>query len=1322
MEPHDEDLQPEPEGFAESFAESDSEQTWYFDLPDGAWDRQEQKNRSLRDTVRQNVQQSDAREAEAAKRDPFRAKPNATSREPRPSSWTLNRRTSGNLAEEPIAWTDNAPVEDGPAPAGMPWGVQQPEPARPSDALKLRPVRRDDEDDFSVSAPPVEADEEARSVVDAMRGWSSLATDSAKRRPILRGDDEPATPPPAPAGEGGQATADPLGGWSSLRKKPTPAEGGAESRWDQIFAGPTAGGGAVVDSMREWASAPPPPDPDNMPTDINDLPAALLKPFDWEEPVADASAASAFEPAFLRPEAPPPSMPDARMPAAPAPEEPIAWEPFSATAEPAWAAPEDAVTPAPVAWGAEAQAATGWAIDDESEPPAPASRWTDSSAHSPEAIPQPVSWGGSTEPDDFAPAAIAGAGQPGAEQPEPKKKGLFGKLFGKSKEQPKASSPGPEWADAGPSGWLAGDNEAPPEGPPGRVPWTQELPTGGAWELDEPPTPVAGIANWGTAPEETGLQWTPVADDLPVLSDEPGPVEAPWVPSPGTESPPAGQPVEDDWEEWRHTRAPRGVERDMSGAALDEPLPVAELAANRFHFGARQEWNDDWLENPGGVAGSTPGSPEPAENEAAEPLPFPATAWRGEPDADQDATEAEDERAVEAPLTFAPLAQELADAPDLDEAAAERTAEDAGAPVISGWLSAADSADAEPAEVTPLFMTDEPAGSIEVDDAVAWAPAPATMEPEDLGWSVPGEPASAIEPPRAFAFGWREPPDDSGGTDVDLALPGRADSEPETLHAEVVMEDDREGTHGAPPSEPDDRERAARLEPPPVTAWQPEASPAPGPPGPPGGAPDDPWAAFIRTREDDGEGTLPFASPATAETGAPVSWESHFAPGDKSEAVPAEKAAPTPTEDDPWGAIVAASGYDEKPEHSSVYLGKREAASMDDREPVAAQGTYDTAPFELPVPTDRDDEPAEFNDEPAAAPASSAWYQDDEDDVVLRAFEEHARSEIREAPPAFDDASDDAFEPLLGKHAAEIVEEASEPIERPFFSAVPSWAPPASAGAPAEPAPWTPPAARAFEESQRGWAEHDPAEQPQPRFAAGAGFEDDFYGDDPLPLPAPAPKDTRGRTLIRELVETGLLALLVFLAVRASFQNFKVDGSSMFPTLEDGQFLIVNKLVYSEVDLDKMGRFLPFLDGGDDPKRHVFHPPERGDIIVLVDPSNPKIDLIKRVVGLPGETIEIVEGRVYINDKQLEEPYIKQAWHGNNPKITIPAGEYFVMGDNRDNSQDSRSARVGLVPEELIIGKTFLSYWPMGQFGLAPNGDPKVTDVLAPRARAEAPK
>lgn len=201
----------------------------------------------------------------------------------------------------------------------------------------------------------------------------------------------------------------------------------------------------------------------------------------------------------------------------------------------------------------------------------------------------------------------------------------------------------------------------------------------------------------------------------------------------------------------------------------------------------------------------------------------------------------------------------------------------------------------------------------------------------------------------------------------------------------------------------------------------------------------------------------------------------------------------------------------------------------------------------------------------------------------------------------------------------------------------------------------------------------------------------------------------RTRTIVRELTETGFLALIVFLAVRASLQNFKVDGNSMFPTLHNGQFLIVNKLVYAEIDTTTLSKLLPFLDSGTSSKKNAFHGPQRGDIVVLVDPQRSTTDLVKRIIGLPGDSLEIVDGKVYINDQLLIEPYIKTPWHDTKPKVEIPSGQYFVMGDNRDNSLDSRSPQVGLIPADHIIGKALLSYWPADRFGPAPNGTPTLS-------------
>ena len=205
---------------------------------------------------------------------------------------------------------------------------------------------------------------------------------------------------------------------------------------------------------------------------------------------------------------------------------------------------------------------------------------------------------------------------------------------------------------------------------------------------------------------------------------------------------------------------------------------------------------------------------------------------------------------------------------------------------------------------------------------------------------------------------------------------------------------------------------------------------------------------------------------------------------------------------------------------------------------------------------------------------------------------------------------------------------------------------------------------------------------------------------------------------VRELAETLLLAALIFLAVRGSFQNFRVEGASMNPSLENGEYLIVNKLSYAELDLS-MFNWLPFFDAGANPVHHLLGGPSRGDVIVFAAPTSPNRDFIKRIIGLPGDTVDIDQqtGAVTVNGKKLEEPYIQGTTNCNSScEYNIPpAGSaaahaecgsddcYFVMGDNRQNSSDSRQG--WLVPKENIVGKTFVTYWEAGSpnIGLAPN-------------------
>ncbi len=149
-----------------------------------------------------------------------------------------------------------------------------------------------------------------------------------------------------------------------------------------------------------------------------------------------------------------------------------------------------------------------------------------------------------------------------------------------------------------------------------------------------------------------------------------------------------------------------------------------------------------------------------------------------------------------------------------------------------------------------------------------------------------------------------------------------------------------------------------------------------------------------------------------------------------------------------------------------------------------------------------------------------------------------------------------------------------------------------------------------------------------------------------------------------------LIAIGVFLLLRATVQSFVVVGSSMEPSFENGQRLLVNKVVYRLRD------------------------PQIGEVIVFHPPTGKQVDFIKRIIALPGDEIEIREGTVYVNDLALDEPYINSPPSYNLAEEEIPDGEYFVLGDNRNNSNDSHSW--GTVPRENIIGKVWLSIWPPG--------------------------
>lgn len=182
----------------------------------------------------------------------------------------------------------------------------------------------------------------------------------------------------------------------------------------------------------------------------------------------------------------------------------------------------------------------------------------------------------------------------------------------------------------------------------------------------------------------------------------------------------------------------------------------------------------------------------------------------------------------------------------------------------------------------------------------------------------------------------------------------------------------------------------------------------------------------------------------------------------------------------------------------------------------------------------------------------------------------------------------------------------------------------------------------------------------------------------------------------REVIEAVLLAVVVFMLLQTTVRNFKVDGSSMDPTLVNGQYLLVNRLVYLRIEMDRFSSIVPFWQAEEDSVRYAIHPPERGEVIVFEFPdsipSNSKRDFVKRVIGLPGETIEVKDGVPFVDGVVLEEPYLTTKDHSNVRKVELGAGEYYVIGDNRAHSNDSRSW--GAVPEENLRGKVWMIYWP----------------------------
>ena len=180
--------------------------------------------------------------------------------------------------------------------------------------------------------------------------------------------------------------------------------------------------------------------------------------------------------------------------------------------------------------------------------------------------------------------------------------------------------------------------------------------------------------------------------------------------------------------------------------------------------------------------------------------------------------------------------------------------------------------------------------------------------------------------------------------------------------------------------------------------------------------------------------------------------------------------------------------------------------------------------------------------------------------------------------------------------------------------------------------------------------------------------------------------------LAREITEAVLIALVVLLVLQTTVRNFKVEGSSMVPTLQGGQYLVVDQASFFKFDKERLSRVVPFWKASDAEPQFAFDPPNRGEVIVFNYPLDPRKDFVKRVVGLPGETVEVRGGIVLVDGEALPEPYLQRKDSSDASLLTLGEKEYYVIGDNRRNSNDSRSW--GAVPEDNIVGRVWLVYWP----------------------------
>lgn len=203
-----------------------------------------------------------------------------------------------------------------------------------------------------------------------------------------------------------------------------------------------------------------------------------------------------------------------------------------------------------------------------------------------------------------------------------------------------------------------------------------------------------------------------------------------------------------------------------------------------------------------------------------------------------------------------------------------------------------------------------------------------------------------------------------------------------------------------------------------------------------------------------------------------------------------------------------------------------------------------------------------------------------------------------------------------------------------------------------------------------------PAALPRPTPIAAAVPASAMSGASAPAAPAvPQPSSRLVGRLLRDIVETAVLTLAIFLLARSTVQTYRIAGTSMAPNFAEFQYLLVNRLAY------------------------LLDEPQRGDVIVFSHPDGTDRDLIKRVIGIPGDTIEIRAGQVYINGLPTVEPYALLPFDYDVEPTLVSTDALYVLGDNRADSADSHTWGVLSQSESALVGKAWFSLWPLDAFG-----------------------